>query len=1043
MPRNYSPFTASGDPTNPLSLLSQTIEIPQVNYTAQTAVAEPENQFETLQKILGLAAGAATSVMGYKENKIKNEMALNAAIERSQAKQEAAIEEAERKEERAQYKAEREQNKLEAAEKEAQNNILNSFDARITSALLREDFAEAERLGTEFEGMYPVEKNPFMANKAQDQKLRIKTAKTAFDANADRETAQLSAATQGAVLSDSLGGLERLQGQFNGLDSRDKVMQMFDAIPDDQLHVALNNYLLSNPVVPSAKLNLLSDEDRVELNTTLLRSTDALRTSIIRERNNRRTYDRIQLRNQAAVTLATQVGANPRDTANTLTQLFAEYDNIQNDKDAGFINTTQQNNLERNLTIAIGNNAGKAAPVVGAITMARLIEGGVQAGDIPIARGQAVIKVLMKRAEMEMQSTISTMRDEARRQPNVNDQTALYEMSPSGNPAIELGDRLGVYEVGPDGERRVAPYMDGIAQQLDTLSKEWARQEAAFTKSKGVAGNVATIDNTFMVDADVRQIDAAIANQDLGLTNEDRSIAMTNLAVREFNGSLAFRNDPVSAERHIIPLKRVVDKETKQIESETPNAPMVKVTVKGGRQFSVPDFVAQDPAFQDFVAAVGDPNALPQALMSYYADRLSQGGSQGDRAIWLYGMKVHLETTMTDSQMRTAENPTLARTYSQGELLDVATTASTNLFKRSDKMDVIQRDIEEEYVGRLVAASQSVPLDWVKHISKNYFAAGASEDSLKKGYKLILDSRGTVIDQNGVQVNYASVGTVASEIAMQQEDPVMYETLVIAEGLAIGTNKDPSEFLQQAHTIAVQRNAQLEATKGIMKTQGELVPQPAINFQTGLPMRDSGTLYGKRLEGLRAAFKETFNKDIPRQPFDVSGIDNDPYFSLDVEDYNRMNAVFQGFKAKGYGDDVAIKAAVSTMKRMGYSVVTNEEQAGATVGLIFDPYAVNPPDDVKNTVGFKSWVEKKINEGQTVKKSINLGDGRSRGGAVIKYLTTADLTTPDSKVPFVLIYPNGERFEYTGQNGISYRDYLEDMRAQELEAEANRINPAF
>ena len=112
MPRNYAPYTPSGDPSNPLSLLSPSVNIPQVNFTAQTAVAEPENQFETLQKILGLAAGAAKSVLDYKTNTIQNEMAVNNAIERAQAKEEAAQErQSEKKRERSIKQKEHRQNR--------------------------------------------------------------------------------------------------------------------------------------------------------------------------------------------------------------------------------------------------------------------------------------------------------------------------------------------------------------------------------------------------------------------------------------------------------------------------------------------------------------------------------------------------------------------------------------------------------------------------------------------------------------------------------------------------------------------------------------------------------------------------------------------------------------------------------------------------------------------------------------------------------------------------------------------------------------------
>jgi hypothetical protein len=694
--------------------------------------------------------------------------------------------------------------------------------------------------------------------------------------------------------------------------------------------------------------------------------------------------------------------------------------------------------------------------VGGAILFADIIQAGIDRGDIPMARGQKVIDILRRRANAEMSGVISKIKQDAVASPNVNEPTALYEMSPIENPATRLAESSGVYETLEDGTTRVRSGMEPLAKQIDALSKEWVRQKALFDKSKGVAGNIDTIDHTFMVDTEVKEIDAALAaNPDL--TAEDRSVAMTNIVMREFNSYLAFAQDPDNRERYAIALKRTLDKELGAVVKvpeptvdEQGNVipplvsfgEMVDLTVAGGRKIRIPRSVASDPTFQEWVgkAGTGDLEGVAKGLLKYFSDEVvSADGISGlaKRTTWLYGMNLLMDNTLTESQKRTASNPTLARTYTRQDLSDVANSSATALRKQSPKMNNIQREIEEERVGRIVAAAETVPVEWIKHISDNYFQTGSGATSLQRGYDLILQSRGTVVDQNGVQVNFASIGTVASEIAMQQENPVMYETLVIAEGLSVGTNKSPSDFLEEAHRIAVQRNALVESQKGLAKTQGELLPTPFINPQSGLPMRDSSTLYGRRLESMRTAFQEVFNKDIPRQGFDTAGIDNDPYFSLDIEDYNRMNAVFQGFKAKGYDDNLAIKAAVATMKKIGYTIVTNESQAGSTVGMVFDPYGVIPPEEVKTSPEFKIYLEKKIKEGSGV--NVTLGNTDQRRNAQVKFLMTSDLITPDSKVPFILVFPDGQRMEFTGNNGINYRDYLQYSQEQARQADTERV----
>jgi len=1013
--RNYQPVTPSGDPTNILSLVSPDISLPQVNFTAQVAVAEPENQFETLQRILVAGAGAATAALKYNENKIRNELAISAAIERQQEK-----------EEREEYKKERKDNRDKALEKERQDAVLNSYDARITSALLSDNYEEAERLGNEFVGLYPTDVNPYMSTKALDQQVRIKNAKRAYDNMQDREEDITSAGARGFALSEVLGKIESLEAEFANPETRKKVMGLFtgeeQTLPQDMVTFFMGG---ANP----AKIELLTEKDRIDLTTAILSRTSTLRTNIINERNNARRYARIEKRGMAAGEIALTLLDTPQETIGKLDNLFAFFSDLEDDKQSGFITQTQQNNLEKGLVASIAANAGRKTPVTGALSVADLIQDGIDDGSIPQIRGNQVKDALLRRAEQELIGEINKIVMEAASNESYTDQTSLYESSPQTNPAIDMMKRYGIIEVMEDGTTRTRAGYEKLAARLETFSQEWQRQEASYLKTGGIVGNVATIDHNFMIDDTVKGIDNALS-QDVTLTPSDRTLAMTNVAIQQFNGFLAYAGDPVNREKYVVALKRVADKETAQLVTEA-GTDVVTITVEGGTKFTVPTEVAQDPVFRDMVAMVAEPDKLATKLMDYYSKEVQPQSADmtgsANRSVWLYGTKLLLDRVMTGSQKSIADNPSAARSYSRLELADVAQTKAIDLKKKYKRLDNIQRAVAENETMQLVAASESVPPDWIGYLDESYFFAGASTAQLEQGYDLIRGSRGVVIDMNGNAVNFASVGTVQSEIYMSENNPIMYDTLVLADGLAVGTNKDPREFLPEAHRIATQRAAELQAAKGVAaKSALELVPQPEINYLTGKPMRDSTTMTGMRQETLRDAFNKTFNYDIPRVPFEYAGISNDPYFTMDIEDYNRMNTVFQGFRAKGYGDDAAVRASVAMMQRMGYKVIKNEGTEGPRIGLVFDPYNVIPPQEVKDSRDFKEWLGTKVS--QSLGRDVSL---LPNSGNTIIYPTTGDLTRPDSTVPFVILFRNGERAEFI-TNGIN-RNEFEQWKAKQTE----------
>lgn len=1023
MPREYRQGTPAGDPTNPLSLVSSTVDIQQFTYTPQTAVAEPENQYAQLLKILELGGAAAQNVMDYKTQVIENNMAVTAAINRQQ---ESMIREQERATEQAERQAEKMEYKREVAVRKEQDGIVNFFDAQITSALLNDDYETAEALGNKFSGTYPVDQNPYMNQKAQDQLLRIRNAKRVYDSTEQQKKNQFSGAIRGAALYDIMKELETLEGTFANPETRQGVMDIVDGgiptsdggvsprIPNEQLHTSITEYLMNK--VPTAKDINLSEEDRVEIGVATLRMSQTLRNGIIQERNRRDTFRKIEMRYNNAVYLVSSMNDPTKD----MPGFFAEFDALSADEENGFLTKTQRENMERNLSATAIQGLGRESPISGALSYADMIEQAVLDGNIPANRGQSIVAGLRKRAATELQGKLGSIDAEAKRN-STSDTTYLYEAYPISDPTTDMGITLGVYRINEQGNVEVLPGREKLQEQLKRFSDRWVEQEAAYSKQRNVRGNIATVDGLVVLDNELRTINNAVMSGEIDV---DQSLQYSgNLVTQEMQGYMAYKSDPRNQEKYAVSLKRVSDAAILAHNNRVDPSKMVTLTLSGGQTVTVDPTIAQNEDFRMFadLASTNNLDGLESELMRYRAEGRTNNTER--RMVWMHGVSMLMERRLTDTQRAMAANPFNARLYTKAEIDSITTVAAEDLYKRGSKMTAFQREVEEDKTARMVATTGNVPEDWLKYVSERYFAKGgkATPDQLRQGYLLLTKAKGTVVDGSGIAMNFAPFGNTQAEIRMQQLDPVMYETVVIAEGLALGTDRTVDEFLDEAYAIAVDRNARLEASKGPAKYGDELIPPMNIDPQTGLPKSDARTLFGQRMESLRTAFSEVYGTDIPRTS--EYGLANDPYFSMDVEDYNRMNAFYQSFKRKGYPTEIATKMAVRNMHQIGYRLIVpgnnqGTDTAGSTsVMMVYDPYGNVPSADVMEQDDWKLYMNDVASI--ALRQPVNLG---TPGGYKVFYGWNNDYSRPDSSIPTTLIDSQGNRMEIP--QGVSYQDFL-------------------
>jgi len=1003
MPRDYRQPTPGGDPSNPLSLMTTTMDIQQVSFTPQIAVAEPENQYVMLERILGLGAQAATNAYQYAAQANENEMALNAAIYREKQRQ---IDDAE------------------IDTKKYQDGIFKRFDAEITAALLADEYDKANAKATQMAELYPVDENPDGNLKAQDHLLRIKVAREVYEGKQLQIRKQESAASQGIALFDSMETLERLQGQFNNPETRSQVMNIFGpqaptdsnpmglpGVPDDQLHVAINDMLMA--AIAREKLPPLTPEDKVELQRTLLRQSDALRTGIIAERNRQRTFERIEKRTNAAITIATSMNEPTQD----LDTLFTEFDQLEADKQAGLITPVQQTNLERNLVNIMSENLGKESPVSGALAMKQRIIDGVNEGRIPPSRGLRIVTMLERRALQELDNEIQTYEANLKVGVPPESQDNALGLAKNTDPGLEIGLNYGIFTRDKDGNIAVTPGNEKAAAKLAGLSQRWVNQREALAKNTGMEATIEYVQNASLLR---QEYTGYVSAPDTAFTPEvgTRNNNIDALLMREINSAAAYAGQPQKQEPHILTSYYLITEELKR----TTGVDLTPEQTQGYAEFR--QLVDSNPAAAE--------EKFGKEIMGSFISKKPEERTDAERKYVYMTFQALMDKKLNDNQKRVALNPNeRINDFSMDDYASMAQQSSTNLYKKKGKMSQMERQVEEEKTARLLAFSDTAPKDFYKYVGEEYFAQGSTVNELKAGYTLISQAKARMRDAQGNVINMATYGNVEAELAMYEGDRVMFDTISIAEAFSLGTNQPPEFFLAEAHQIAIRANAERDATKDrLAKGALEMIPPVAYDYAEGKPIPMG--LTEERQRELRKAFKATFNAEVPEIA------EGDQTISIDAEDYSRMNAIYTGFRARGYSPELAIRAATNKMKMFGYTlVVGTKDSRDERVQLIYDPLGNIPTPEQMNDENFKFYIDDVSKTNPNLQGMKITGAGKLNQ-VVFKYNAPDDILQY-GRVPYTIIRPNGEAFYSGNAQGISRRGF-EEWKARTTETQKSRAN---
>lgn len=1036
MPREYRQATPGGDPTNPLSLLS-VVDLPQVSFTPQTAVGEPENQYEQLQRILVAGGQAAKATFDYEGQKAENMMAINNAVARAQERVEREREKIEIAQEKSAYKRE-------VLEKKEQDGIINGFDARITAAIVAEDFDTAQAEADKFAATYPEKDNPYAHGKAQDQRLRVQSARRIAEERANTQADRTSAAIRGEAFFKIMDEIQVLEGKFQDPSGagRADVMSMFNGgrpnrdgqpepyVPNSQLHQKLGVYLMGR--LPPEMYANLNQEDITQLQTQIISYTENLRTNVTNERARQETFKIIEERTNASIYLASSI-KDPAD----LPKLFQEFDMLEQDKQNKNLTQIQQDNLERNLVYHMGRSLGAESPVTGGLAWAKLIDAGVKDGSIPERSGNRIIAQLQKRSEAEAKMRINGIMLGAR-EKNPNESTYLYEEYPFVNPAIDIGLQLGVYERDPETQAiKTVEGAEKVGKLLDDMSAEWVRQEARFVKKSGVTSNIETIDAISVVDNQTSMV--------ISTHRQDKTILVEQgfqkVILPEVRGAFAYANDPRNGEKYAISLKRGSDKLIAEFESGQDRSKFSTVTVRGGKNISVPPEVIGNEIFRtayETVNAGDSRDAMRYLLTQTTPDNMDD---HDNRVALMYAYSMVVDQNMTGGQreMAMSPNPKQSNLWTREELYDVTVNSSRDLYKGWSKMSALQRQTEEDRTARLVQVTKYFPDDFLKYTAEQYFVAGSSPQSIERGYDLMVAARGVAEDDLGRPVdNVSSFGSAEAELRMQEEHPLMYYTIVAAEGKAIrryhetGQPVDPREFLRESFANAQSVLARRESKQSPERATMDMIPPVRMDPVQQKPMRDRGTLVGDRYEMVRTAIAKVYGEtNIPRT--NEFNIGQDPYLNLDPEDLNRMDVYFQEARIMGFSTDTAIEMSVRQMAQEGYKIITpgsygefSGTSGSERVMFISDPYNVVPPPDVMKSPEFKGYLSDIASKIKGAR--VNLG---GKGGYLITFNFNNSYTDATSSIYASLTDPNGaNRVEIaTGINMEDYRLWQTDRDA--------------
>lgn len=1040
MPREYRQATPGGDPTNPLSLVS-VVDLPQVSFTPQIGVAEPENQFEQLQRILVGGAQAAKATFDYQANKAENTMAINAAVERAQArvdKQRELIAEAKQKE-----SAQRE-----VLAKKEQDQIINWFQGNITSAMVEERWADAATLADKFAATYPANENPYAYEKAEAERLRVKSAYEVWSSKRQTELDKLSRAKMAegfGVVMDRVNALDGLMKEPTGEGKR-RVMSLFDGtgemrfpngvpmpyVPDSQLHNTLISYLFDT--IPQPIRDQLTSEDMVQLTKDISIHSERIRSQVIDERTRQNTFRQMEMRTQAATYLA-QTIKDPAD----LPKLFEEFELLEQDKQNRVITQTQQGNLERNLVANMAQGLGSESPVSGALAWATLIDAAETEGKIPTQRANQIAGLLRKRATAEAKSRINDIMLKAR-EANVNESTYFYEEYPFNNPSIELGLQLGVYTKDPNTQEiKTVVGAEKVDEALKEMGAEWIRQEARFQRRSAVSVNLESIDSLIVTDNSLDLVRRNFREDKIEFVKKGVETILTP----EAKGVIANANSPKDLEPHLVSLKRGADGLIAEYETGADLSKYSTLTVKGGAKVRVPSEVIGNETFRQAYEMVnaGDPRRALQFLILQSADPKFMENND-NRIAMMYGFSMVTDQNMTIAQRNLARsiNPKSSNLFTRAELSQVATTSASDLLKGSAKMSPFQKEIAEDKTARLIKASGYQPSDWFEYVNKNYFTPGQGLQAVLNGYDLLVSAKGESVDSFGNVIKVAPFGNAEAEVRMREKYPVMYHAVVAAEAQAFtaraqgatGAETDPRYYLRETFELATALEARAKESK-TEEAMSRMIPSEITNPQTGLPYRDNQTQRWNRFELLRRTFADVFKTEIPKT--NEYGAEKDPYVNLSLDDELRMEASFRTYKDKGFADELALKMTLRDMGHAGFKPIVPgtlgdwaPEDSNAKVMFVFDPYNIVPDPEMVASPEYKEYMTDFISfiKGQQVK----LG---KQGGMVVTFNYNNDYSEPDSSLTATVTDPNGNnridiRSGITRQNFILWRDNRMDWR---------------
>lgn len=1035
MPRSYAPYTPAGDPVNPVSLVSQGVEIPQVNFTAQTAVAQPENQFEILQRVIGEAAGVATSAMRYEENRIKNEIAIDRINKRN----------AEEKKEN---------------EREEQANVIATFDSLITSNMLKgteEGWAEAQRLGDQFSSLYPVGSNPFMSSKAQDQLVRIQNGKRIWQERQEVDYRKEQDAARIGLISPISLEVERLESLFSNPETRSQIMGQFAveliggkpfAVPDERLHVALNNYLMN--IVGESKLNLTDERERTQLNEWIIGRTSSLRNSIIGERNKRRTYGELTKLSETVTVRSSELDLPEGNPTDRLDGIFELFDEVRNKQEAGFISERQASDVIRNFEDEIVMNAGRNQPVAGALKWARIIAEESNAGKWSSYGGttSTLVNRLLLRASKELDKKISDVKLDAKSNKQFSEDTSLYEAYPREDPALSIGLESGILEINAEGVPAVVPGMDRFAIKLNSLSQSWESQKIKKLNKDSALEMNRTFDRRDVIDEETTPVNL-FGSQ--GRTPEALDDGIVRIATREYRSAQLFRENSDVAANHAIAVRRSLlrgyGKDTNGDGIlDMPDDIGVWTDEKSGASTDlngIDAYAKMKDAYQK-----GDVEGLQNSIEEFYQSNDFKNKEYGKRLLNA-GLKLWTDLTLTEGQKEVASGMGTTQ-WTDSQMQAIQESEAVQLKRTWDRMNSEQQQDRLSQISSMSRRTDSFSPTFIDLVGEKMFAEGSSEEQLRMGYEYVKRSRSIYRDAKGVPVAVAPRGQEAAEVHMFQNNELMYRTIIIAENKALMSddpNDTPEDYLLESHRQASARMSQFKNTEAQVRRSMRMLPGAAAEPGTNLLQTRGEALYAGRANLLRDEIVKQFGEErgTVGRVVDASGDpqDMDPLIFVSWEDQVLMNTTFEEAFLQTGSETDAMHEAVSAIRKRGYVPVIQNN----SVNFVFDPRRdIEAVQSSIDTYPFRVFVQEIIDSenAKLGKTRMDWGLNNENGKPSIEIIIPRDRNFGDEGIVTIQIRREGRvagKLEINVDEWRTWNSKPENIERMRIEQQ--RTNPVL